>query len=271
LILVFIVLAISNPTKTDFVNEAQDRVALATFNKTWKDLDILARGGISLVLNATVRRDDYVIFSLYTFDLGLLSFIDPDAKQKKFVGILGMFFSTELLGSLSSTDVQQKIDNARRAFWGLISDLESKITPTERITDVQQKIDVSKLVGRYWHDLVDPSKNTPLSEQFKSSVVRRLPMGGRVQDAFDRFTVTGPFQQYTNQSVVVSRCLRHDCPFSYMHVAISNNGAIGIIIHEDDDCFLYRTSDYSDWKTLSDARANEWLKCDRYLSDTIID
>lgn len=97
------------------------------FQKNWRDLNILERGIISLTLNNTVRRDDYVFFSVYTFDPGLLSIIQTDAKQMKFIGALGSFHSTDFLSAFSFSDASQALDNAILEFKRDLSELGGKI------------------------------------------------------------------------------------------------------------------------------------------------
>lgn len=90
LIITLAILAITNPTESDFKYEVVKHIQGSGKVDPNDLIGKLTTGIASYAVNSITERKSYLFFSIFEMDNSLLKIIDPNAHKVKYLGILGM-------------------------------------------------------------------------------------------------------------------------------------------------------------------------------------
>jgi predicted RNA-binding Zn-ribbon protein involved in translation (DUF1610 family) len=87
--IVFLVMAVSNPTQGDFVNYLSDSLRINA-NDDRGGIASIRNGFASIALNLMTERKDFIIFSVYSLNTSFLRSVSDEVPENpKFIGVFG--------------------------------------------------------------------------------------------------------------------------------------------------------------------------------------
>lgn len=103
LIILFVVLAATNPDIKDFRINATQAIQEKVGSNSDTVIDRLGNALAGYAIENITSRDNYFLFSIFKLDASSIRILDPEAKDRLFIGLFNTFFElptsfSELIG-----------------------------------------------------------------------------------------------------------------------------------------------------------------------------